>query len=96
MRVLIACQVAAAARGVCQNAAALALGHPAEAAAAVHVPQAALGQAADPAAAALGPEAVAEEEGGPCGMGREGLGAAALDLAAVAAAAGPAGSQRPG
>jgi len=66
--------------------------------AAVHVPQAALGQgAADPAAAALGPEAVAEEEGGPCGMGREGLGAAALDLAAVAAAAaGPAGSQRPG
>ena len=52
--------------------------------------------AADPAAAALGPEAVAEEEGGPCGMGREGLGAAALDLAAVAAAAGPAGSQRPG
>ena len=35
LRVLIACQVAAAARGVCQNAAALALGHPAEAAAAV-------------------------------------------------------------
>jgi len=66
---------------------------------AVHVAQAALGQgAADPGAAALGPGAAAEEEGqDPCDMGREGLGvAAALDLAAVAAAAGPAGSQRPG
>ena len=63
------------------------------------VARAALGQgAADPGAAALGPGAAAEEEGqDPCDMGREGLGvAAALDLAAVAAAAGPAGSQRPG
>ena len=82
--------------------AALALeAHPVAVAArpAVHVAQAALGQgAADPGAAALGPGAAAEEEGqGPCDMGREGLGvAAALDLAAVAAAAGPAGSQRPG